>query len=69
MEIVAAIILVYLAIGAVSVGFFKIIEDWFIDIDGDTATWIIMVWPIVWVIFALKVVTWPLFWICGIIFD
>ena len=32
MEIVGAI-LVYLAIGAVSTGFFKLVEDWFIDID------------------------------------
>lgn len=68
MEIIGAI-LVYLAIGAVSTGFFKLVENRFIDIDGDTAALIIMTWPIVWVIFIFKVATWPLFWICAIIFD
>lgn len=68
MEIVG-VILVYLAIGAISAGFFRLVEDWLIDVDGDTAALIVMLWPIVWVIFIFKVATWPLFWICGLIFD
>ena len=68
MEIVG-VILVYLVAGAISTGFFVLVEGWFIDIDGDVATWIVMFWPVVWVIFALKVITWPLFWICEVIFD
>lgn len=68
MEIIGAI-LVYLVAGAISTAFFKLVEDWFIDIDGETAAWIVMFWPVVWVIFALKVITWPLFWICEAIFD
>ena len=68
MEIVG-VILVYLVAGAISTGFFVLVEGWFIDIDGDVAAWIVMLWPVVWIIFALKVVTWPLFWICELIFD
>lgn len=66
---IAGLVLIYIACGAVSTAFFKLIEDFFIEVDGDTAGFIIFGWPIFWMFFILKVVTWPVFWICELIFD
>ncbi|BAQ23041.1 conserved hypothetical protein [Edwardsiella phage PEi26] len=68
MEIIAGIA-IYLAIGAVSTAFFKLVEDFFIEIDSDTAAFVVLGWPIFWLFFILKVVTYPIFWLCAAIFD
>ena len=69
MEILGYII-AFLLLGFASAAFFKFVDDWFIeDFDAHAAAVIVFLWPLFWFFFILKVVTYPVFWLCGVIFD
>lgn len=60
----------YVIIGFASAFYFRWVGDWFLDdFDGNTAAMVVVMWPVFWVFYILKVLISPFVWICEMIFD
>lgn len=60
----------YVIIGFTSAFYFRWVGDWFLDdFDGNTAAMVVVMWPVFWIFYILKVLISPFVWICEMIFD
>lgn len=60
----------YVIIGFASAFYFRWVGGWFLsDFDGSTAAMVVVMWPVFWVFYILKVLISPFVWICEMIFD